>query len=77
MDSKDCEELPEVDREDVDDDPNDDVEGNREDGYRDLLDRDRLAPWCGVEGAVGGRLDTELAVIGCGISEADEVSSSK
>jgi len=40
VEDKECVELPDVDREE--DDANDDVEGYRDEGYRDLLGRDRL-----------------------------------
>ena len=48
VDEKEWEEPPDVEREDVDDvddtDARDDVEGNREEGYKDLLDNDGLCP---------------------------------
>ena len=56
VDENDCEELPDVEREDVD--AKDGVEGNRDEGYRDLLDKDRLGPRRGEEGAVGGGVRT-------------------
>jgi hypothetical protein len=43
VDEREFEELPDVEREEVEDpDASDDVEGYRDDGYKDLLDSDLL-----------------------------------